>query len=173
MVRYIFYAVVVGVIIGIILSYQFRKEKFITKTVTEIKTDTIYVELRDTIRLTKTEIHQEYIRDTVLINFKPQIKAFTTSKPFLYGNTRIKGEVLGEVLKMDIYNDLKIPTVTNTITNTRTIIKNPNGLYFGKIVGSNLGIGISVDFIRNKTVFSYNNDYRNKIHYVGIKRKIL
>ena len=93
-----------------------------SETKTEIKevrtTDTVYVTVRDTIRLTKTEIKHQYLRDTILIDFKPQIKVFTASKRFLYGNATITGEVLGEVLKIDLYNDFKLPTVTNTIERT-------------------------------------------------------
>ena len=163
-----------GLIAGYLLYDYQQKDNFIVKTEVVTEFDTVFVQVVDTVHVTRTEIIHEQVRDTVLIEpFQPIISTFKTSKPFLYGNTYVSGEVLGEVLKMDIVNDFNIPTVTNTITKTNTIIKKPNGIYFGGNVGSNLGIGISVDFIKNKTLFSYNNDLINKIHYVGIKRKIL
>jgi hypothetical protein len=99
-------------------------------TVTETTSDTVYVQVIDTVHVTRTEIIHEQIRDTVLIEpIKPIISSFKASKPFLYGNTYVKGEVLGEVLKMDITNDFRLPTVTNTIETTNTIIKKPTGIY--------------------------------------------
>src|SRR5690606_33379083 len=98
--------------------------------VTETKTDTVYVTVRDTIRLTRKEIKHEVVRDTILIDpALPQIKAFTAYKSFTYGNTTVSGEVFGEVLKMDIATDFNLPTITNTITNTVTVTKKPQGLF--------------------------------------------
>ena len=122
----------IGLIIGLLIGYWFASKGELEPkivTVTKTETDTVFVTVRDTIRIKNTEIKHEFVRDTVIIDFKPQIKAFTASKPFLYGNTHLKGEVLGEILKMDIYTDFDIPTVTNTITNTTTIIKKPQGLF--------------------------------------------
>lgn len=150
-------SLVIGIIIGYIMFAKEIEPEIITKT--EFKTDTIYIEIRDTIKLTKTEIKQEYLRDTILIDFKPKIKAFKASKSFLHGNTRISGEVLGEVLKMDIYNDFKIPQVTNTITNTNTIVKKPQGLFLTAGVTKQLGFtpSIGVTFVRDKYLIGVSN----------------
>lgn len=131
------YAVLIllGLVVGYWLADYFQEDTVFVKTVTETKTDTVYVEVRDTIRLTRTEIKHEVLRDTVLIDFQPQIKRVTASKPFLHGNTYVYGEVLGEVLKMDITNTFNFPTITNTITTTNTVIKNPAGLFITAGVG--------------------------------------
>lgn len=115
--------VIIGIVIGVILYHIFfRPEiKIITETVT--KTDTVYIVHRDTVRLTRTQIKHEYLRDTVLINFEPKINRFKATFPIANGNAYVSGEVLGEVLKMDLNTDLKLPIVTNTITNTRTIME--------------------------------------------------
>jgi len=122
---------IIGLIIGLIAGYFiFSKElKPQIITVTETHTDTLYLEIRDTLRLTRTQIQHEKLRDTIYLPESLKISSFTASKPFLYGNTYVNGEVLGEVLKMDISNDFKIPTVTNTIETTNTIIKKPTGIY--------------------------------------------
>ena len=147
----------IGLISGYLLFDWQNKDSVIIKTVTKSRIDTVYIEIRDTIRLTKIEIQHEYIRDTVLIDFKPQIKAFRASKPFLYGNTYLSGEVLGEVLKMDIYNDFKLPTVTNTITNTTTIIKKPSGLFLTAGVQNNFSAPyIGAIFIKDKYLLGLN-----------------
>lgn len=146
-------------IIGIIAGYLiFSRGDSDTKVITEtkIETDTVYITIRDTIRLTQKEIHHRVIRDTVLIEpIRPEIKAFTASKPFLYGNTYVNGEVLGEVLKIDITNDFKLPQITNTITTKETIIKKPRGLYIGAGVTTTLSPLAKLDFVNGNWIYSY------------------
>jgi hypothetical protein len=144
--------------LGLILGYfLFSKDaETITKTITETKTDTIFITIRDTIRIKSTEIKHEVIRDTVLIDFKPQIKAFKASKPFLYGNISINGNVLGEVLKMDISHDFKLPQVTNTITTTNTVIKKPAGLFITAGIGVNNSPFVGAIFVKDRYLIGVN-----------------
>ena len=147
-IKYAFFGLV-GIVIGYFLSKQSEDVKII-ETI-ETKTDTVYVHVRDTVRITRTEIKHEQIRDTILIEpIEPKIKAFTASKPFLYGNVTVNGEVLGEVLKMDIYNNFKLPTVTNTITKTNTVIKKPSGLFLTAGVNQQLTPSIGAVFIKDR-----------------------
>lgn len=163
----------IGLLIGFIICDWFKSEpidRIITKT--KIESDTVYVEIRDTLFLTKTEIKQEVIRDTILIEpFKPQIRAFKASRPFLYGNTYVNGEVLGEVLKMDIVNDFTVPTVTNTVTNTTTVIKKPSGFYLMAGVTSSFAPSVGGLMIRDKYVFGYQYGL-NQSHSIQVGYKI-
>lgn len=150
----IFFALI-GLILGYILFSKSKPEQRVI-TETKIETDTVYITIRDTIRLTQKEIKHRVIRDTVLIEpIRPQIKAFTAFKPFLYGNIYVNGEVLGEVLKMDITNDFKLPQVTNTITTKETIIKKPRGLYIGAGVTTTLSPLAKLDFVNGNWIYSY------------------
>ena len=147
-IKYAFFGVV-GIVIGFFLSNKDNNVEIISTI--ETKTDTVYVHVRDTVRITRTEIKHEHIRDTILIEpIEPKIKAFTASKPFFYGNVTVNGEVLGEVLKMDIYTDFNLPTVTNTITKTNTVIKKPSGLFLTAGVQNNLTPSIGAVFIRDR-----------------------
>lgn len=147
-VKYAFFAII-GIVIGYFLSDKSGNVEVI-ETI-ETKTDTVYVTVRDTVTITKTEIEHRVLRDTILIEpIEPIIKAFTASKPFLYGNVSVNGEVLGEVLKMDIYTDFNLPTVTNTITKTNTVIKKPSGLFLTAGVQNNLTPSIGAVFIRDR-----------------------
>lgn len=165
-VKYLFF-VIVGFLIG---YFAFNRTPEIeTHTVTEIKTDTVFVTIRDTVRLTRKEIKQEFLRDTVLIEpIQPVISSFKASTPFLYGNTYVSGEVLGTVLKMDITNDFNIPTVTNTITTTNTVVKNPFGLYV--VLGYNpfsQSPSVGAVFVKNKILIGVSNSsfqFGYKIH---------
>lgn len=163
-------------ILGAFILYWFFWPEFETKTeiVETIKTDTVFVIIKDTVRITKTQIKHEVLRDTILIDFKPEIKLFTASFPFLYGNTYLTGEVLGEVLKMDVSNDFKIPTVTNTInrTETNTIIKKPRALYLGAGVNNQLTPNLTAHYLDNQFIFSYQYYPTLKAHGIGISKRL-
>jgi hypothetical protein len=141
-------------------------------TVTE--TDTLFVDKVSTVYIPKTSIKTEVIRDTILIDFKPQISLFETTFPFEYGSTKVSGEVLGEVLKMSATSDYQIPVVTNTITNTetRTIIEKPKGIYLGAGVNSLLKPSASVAYLDNKYLFQYQYQPVTKIHTLGVSKKL-
>jgi hypothetical protein len=164
-------------IAGIIVAYIFLPKpesetyyKF--KTVT--KTDTLIVELKDTVYVPKTKIKTEFLRDTVLVDFKPQISQFNASFPFEYGSTNVSGEVLGQVLKMTATSDFKMPVVTNTITNTetKTIVQKPKGIYLGASVNSLLQPGAKVSYLDNKYIFQYQFQPLEKLHTVSVSKKL-
>jgi hypothetical protein len=127
-----------------------------------------------TVYIPKTSIKTEVLRDTILVDFKPQISLFETSFPFEYGSTKVSGEVLGEVLKMTATNDYKIPVVTNTITNTetRTIIEKPKGIYLGAGVNSLLKPSASVAYLDNKYLFQYQYQPLEKLHTLSVSKKL-
>jgi hypothetical protein len=155
-----FISLFVGLIIGYLLfDWQNGKDiaKVITKT--EFKTDSVFVQVYDTVHVLRTEIKTEYLRDTIFAEpYEAKINAFKTSKPFLYGNTTVSGEVLGEVIKMNIVNDFKIPTITNTITNTTTIIKKPSGIFLTAGVNQQLTPSVGVILVKNKYLFGITNN---------------
>jgi hypothetical protein len=162
---------------GIILAFIFMpkpetEEVYRFTTVTE--TDTLFVDKVSTVYIPKTSIKTEVLRDTILIDFKPQISLFETSFPFEYGSTKVSGEVLGEVLKMTATSDYQIPVVTNTITNTetRTIIEKPKGIYLGAGVNSLLKPSASVAYLDNKYLFQYQYQPVTKIHTLGVSKKL-
>ena len=133
-----------GVILAFVI-YPKPEEETVYKFTTKTETDTVFVNVTDTVHLTRTKIKTETIRDTVLVDYKPSIKKFETSKSFEYGETTVSGEVLGDVLNLDIKNKFAIPVVTNTITNTetKTIIKKSKGLYLGANINSLIQPGAS------------------------------
>jgi hypothetical protein len=162
---------------GILVAYIFfpkTESETVYKFETVTKTDTLFVDKLETVYVPKTSIKTEVLRDTILIDFKPQISAFTASFPFEYGSTSVSGEVLGEVLKMTATNDYKIPVVTNTITNTetRTIIEKPKGIYLGAGVNSLLNPSASVSYLDNKYLFTYQFQPMERVHQIGVAKKL-
>ena len=166
-------AFIAGAVLAFILMPKPETEE-VYKFTTVTKTDTLFVDKVSTVYVPKTSIKTEVLRDTILIDFKPQISLFETSFPFEHGSTKVSGEVLGEVLKMTATNDYKIPVVTNTITNTetRTIIQKPKGIYLGAGVNSLLKPSASVAYLDNKYLFQYQYQPLQKIHTLGVSKKL-
>ena len=168
---------IVSFLAGVMLAFIFYPKpeveevyKFTTKT----ETDTIFIKEIDTIKVSKKEIKTEFLRDTILLDFKPQISLFETTFPFEHGSTKVSGEVLGEVLKMTAINDYTIPVVTNTITNTetKTIIQKPNGIYLGAGISSLLQPSAKVAYLDNKYLFEYSFQPLTRVHSIGVSKKI-
>jgi hypothetical protein len=167
----------IAFLIGVVLTfviYPRPEQETVYKYETVTKTDTLLVEIKDTVYIPKTKIKTQVVRDTVLINYKPKISAFTTSFPFDNGSTSVSGEVLGEVLKMTAINDYKLPVVTNTITETKTetIVVKPKGLYLGAGVNSLLKPSASVTYLDNKYLFSYQFEPLQRVHQIGVAKKL-
>jgi hypothetical protein len=168
---------IVSFLIGVVLTfvvYPRHEQETVYKFETVTKTDTLFVDKVSTVYIPKTKIKTEVLRDTILIDFKPQISQFKTTLPFEYGNTYLSGEVLGEVLKMTATNDYNIPVVTNTITETKTetIVVKPKGIYLGAGVNSLLKPSASVSYLDNKYLFQYHYQPMEKIHQIGVSKKL-
>jgi hypothetical protein len=163
----------IGAILTIII-YPKPEAEEIYKFTTVTETDTSFVEVKDTVYIPKKEIKTEILRDTILVGHTPTINAFSSTTPFEYGNTYVNGEVLGEVLKMSVTNDFKIPVVTNTVTNTetRTIIQKPKGIYLGVGVNSLLDPGVKASYLDNKYILEYQYQPVTKIHTLGVSKKL-
>jgi hypothetical protein len=164
---------IAGAVLAFILMPKPETEE-VYKFTTVTKTDTLFVDKVSTVYVPKTSIKTEVLRDTILIDFKPQISLFETSFPFEHGSTKVSGEVLGEVLKMTATSNYQIPVVTNTITNTetRTIIEKPKGIYLGAGVNSLLKPSASVAYLDNKYLFQYQYQPLQKIHTLGVSKKL-
>jgi hypothetical protein len=168
---------IVSFLIGVLLAfvvYPRPEQETIYKFESVTKTDTLIVEVKDTVYVPKKWIKSQIIRDTILVDYKPQISLFKTSIHSEYGSTNVSGEVLGEVLKMTATNDFKIPVVTNTITNTetKTILQKPKGIYLGASVNSLLQPGAKVSYLDNKYLFSYQFQPLEKLHTVSVSKKL-
>jgi hypothetical protein len=162
---------------GILVAYIFfpkTESETVYKFETVTNTDTLMVEVKDTVYVPKKWIKSQIIRDTIVVDYKPQISLFKTSIPSEYGSTNVSGEVLGEVLKMTATNDFKIPVVTNTITETKTetIIKKSKGIYLGASVNSLLEPSAKVSYLDNKYIFEYQYQPFTRSHQIGVSKKL-
>lgn len=168
---------VVAFLIGVVLTfivYPKPEAETIYKFTTKTETDTAYVEVLDTVYVPKNRIKTQVIRDTVLVDNKPKISHFETTFPFDYGSTKVSGEVLGEVLKMTATSDYNIPVVTNTITvdKVSTVVVKPKGVYLGAGINSLLQPSASASYVDNKYIFQYQYQPLQKVHQIGVSKKL-
>jgi hypothetical protein len=166
-------AFIAGVILAFVV-YPIPEVETVYKFETKVKSDTIYTRVVDTVYVPKMSIKSHFLRDTILVDYKPKISLFKTSIPSEYGSTYVSGEVLGEVLKMTAINDFNIPVVTNTITNTetKTIVQKAKGIYLGAGVNSLLDPLAKVSYLDNKYLFTYQYQPVTKIHTLGVSKKL-
>jgi len=165
---------IIGIIIGLFLYDWFLVPQVQTKVEirTETKTDTVYFSHVDTVYITK--IRHEFIRDTIIEDYKPKIQAFSSDFPTLYGNASVSGSVLGEVLNIRLKNNFRIPTVTNTITTektvTNTIIR--NGLYIGGSINQDINLIPSLWYQKGDWIYQYQYNVNLNSHAVGVGRRL-
>jgi hypothetical protein len=167
----------IAFIAGILVAYIFfpkTDQETVYKFESVTKTDTLMMVVKDTVYVPKKWIKTQVLRDTIIVDYKPQISLFKTIIPSEYGSTNVSGEVLGEVLKMTATNDFKIPVVTNTITETKTetIIKKSKGIYLGASVNSFLEPSAKVSYLDNKYIFEYQYQPFTRSHQIGVSKKL-
>jgi len=70
--------------------------------------------------------------------------------------------------------DYTVPVVTNTITNTetKTIVQKPKGLYLGAGINSLLQPSGKVTYLDNKYSFEYQYQPLQRVHQIGVSKKI-
>ena len=169
------FTIIAYVLIGFLLGLNIASRKEVIVTDTVFKTDTCYVHSIDVVQLERLQIQHRVIRDTIVQSGEvPKIQAYSTRFPIKYGTIGVSGEVYGEILKMNIDSDIKVPLVTNTITNTvvkkESVVKNPGGLFVTAGVHSDLKPTVGAVFVKNKFVGGYN--YTFDQHHIYIGRKL-
>jgi len=150
----------IGLIIGFLLNDCQRKttEKIVIETVTT--TDTVFVEVKDTITVTK--LKHIYHKDTVLqINdqlITAPLQSFSETFEVLYGSVSVEGEVAGKVTRLGVITDFNLPTVTNNITTTKTVTKKPSGLFVTVGVDKQLTPFVGGTFIKDRYLVNLNTN---------------
>jgi hypothetical protein len=167
-------AAIIGIIIGLLLYDFFLVPEVITKVniVETIKSDTVYVTQRDTIKI--RDVKYIYERDTIIENYQPKIRGFREFYPTMFGDIWINGEVLGQLRYVDISHNLEIPVVTNTITKEKTVTNTvlSKGIYIGTGINSLMQYNVSASYVDNKYLFQYQYQPQLRVHQIGLAKKL-
>ena len=150
------YRLIIAFIVGFAVAFLFFKPETVEKVVEtiEIKTDTVYREVRDTIRVPYDRIKTVYLRDTVILNRSYPLNRFSGLEPVLYGDIGYLGLVAGHLLKIDLTTNFRIPEITNTINRetTRTVIQKAKGLYGTGGINSEFNFGVGATYLNDKSL---------------------
>jgi hypothetical protein len=158
-----------GLFAGAILADMFLFPEIETKNKEKITqtTTTEYKDLKETVDLSNWEnlvdslkselkrkpkvIVHEVLRDTIIEGYNPKIQAFRAVFPTSIGNAYLSGEVLGEVLKTRLSTDYKIPVITNTITNEKTITNTviQKGIFVGGGFSNQMDWHVGASYLGN------------------------
>jgi hypothetical protein len=164
----------IGLIIGFLLNDCQRKttEKIVIETVTT--TDTVFVEVKDTITVTKLK-HIYHKDTTFLVNnqlITAPLQSFSETFNVLYGSVSVEGEVAGKVTRLGVITDFNFPTVTNNITTTKTITKKPTGLYITvglSEVDKQLSPLVGGVFVRDRYLINYSLGLNGSLAQIGYR----
>lgn len=173
-------AFLLGALLGMYAYDRILAPEASTKTITEVKTEYVPVEI-PVVQKEYIEVPVPkpiYLRDTIIKEVTYPINKYRGAERLYNGNLHYEIDVAGELLSYKFRPDFKINTLVpvNTITHTTTNTYYKTGWYVGG--GAEVGlIGIepfvSVSVITKK---GWQLDYGYKpttsSHLVGVKRRI-
>jgi hypothetical protein len=169
-----------GIIIGFYLSEKFRTPcPYIEKRI-----DTIYVEKptkkKETIKPTpiKTIKDKTYLTeaasDSTVINPCDFINVYSDTLEDSTGTIIVNDSVRGEILKKEIFYTPKIAYIKETREVEKKVPQ--KGLFIGFEAGGGSGsyrFAPEIEYVnKNGFAYSYNFDLFNRVHCVGIKKRI-
>ena len=163
-------------LIGAVILYSFFWPSITEKieVVESVKTDTVYIEHRDSIFIPVERLVYEHVRDTVIMERNYPINRYKGLEATLFGDIGYNALVAGKMLNLTLTPNFSVPKVTNTInrTETRTFIKRPKGLYGVGGVGSDFNYSVGAIYLNDKSLFGYNYQPQTGIHSISAGFKL-
>jgi len=167
---------IVGVGLGLLIYRTFFFPEFTERVeyIETIKVDTVYKQVRDTIRITQERVRIEYIRDTIIEKQGFPITRFSGLESTLYGDIGYTGLVAGHFLKLGLTTNFRIPQINQTIERERTVSRTvkPRGLYVGGSVSDQVQWSGGASYVDNLWLFDYRYDVGVGSNSLGVKRKV-
>lgn len=168
--------ITISFIVGFAIAFLFFKPETIEKEVTveTIKTDTVYIEVRDTIIVPYERIRTVSLRDTVILNRPYPLNRFSGLEPVLYGDVGYSGLVAGHLLNIDLTTNFRIPEITNTIhrETTKTVIQKAKGLYGTGGINSKFNFSVGATYLNDKSLIGYEYQPQINVHSVKVGFKL-
>jgi hypothetical protein len=166
----------IGLILGLLIYRTFFYPDFTERVevVERVTVDTVYKEVRDTIRIDRTRVRIEYVTDTIIQDLRFPINRFSGLESTLYGDIKYTGLVAGHFLNLDLTTNFRIPQINQTIERERTIIRTirSRGLYVGGAVSDQVQWSVGASYLDNLWMFDYRYDVGIGSHSLGVKRKV-
>lgn len=179
--------------VGFALAFLFFKPKIVENIVvkTETRIDTVYtkhveripfpdltyIALEDSIEHYRS-LYEEELGNIKIVKenepFSAPLRTYSGFEPTLYGNIGYNSVVAGKMLDMAIIHDLRLPTITNTVTTEKVVTKTRDlrGLYAGASASLDLDYKIGASYVDRDWQFNYDYQPKVNMHWVGVKRRL-
>lgn len=189
--KYIPYILCIG--IGAALYAFFMQPKIVESIVikTETRTDTVYTKhveripfpdlaylsLEDSIEHYRN-LYEEELANIKIVKenepFSAPLRTYSGFEPTLYGNIGYNAVVAGKMIDMTITNDLRLPTITNTVTTEKVVTQTRDlrGLYAGASASLDLDYKLGASYVDRDWQFNYDYQPKAGMHWVGVKRRV-
>lgn len=179
--------------VGFALAFLFFKPKIVENIVvkTETRIDTVYtrhveripfpdltyIALEDSIEHYRS-LYEEELGNIKIVKenepFSAPLRTYSGFEPTLYGNIGYNAVVAGKMLDMAITHDLRMPTITNTVTTEKTVTKTRDlrGLYAGASTSLDLDYKLGASYVDRDWQVNAEYQPRQDIWWVGVKRRL-
>jgi hypothetical protein len=151
----------VGVVVGMLAFDQVKSDEVQTKIEyqTKVEYKTIEVPVKTTEYITVKVPTPTYVKDTVYLDKTLPVNNYTGIERTVFGNLHYDitttGYLTSTKFKPDFLVSVPVPTITNNIRQTDTIIKKPTGLFL--TVGyQNNNINVGGVFVKDKVLIGLN-----------------
>lgn len=96
------------------------------------------------------------------------LRTYRGAERFAYGTINWQATTGGTLRALDFKPVFEIPitTFTNTVTNTRTIIEKPRGVYLAAGASTFAGPKFGASYLRDKYIFGYRYEPNTQSHYI-------
>lgn len=164
---------------GALLLRLFFWPEIETRHHTELKTELIveHITIFDTISITAEPLKQKITE--VKSPEEPSekfdsLRTYRGSQRFAYGTINWQATTGGTLRALELKPifELPITTVNNTVTNTRTVIEKPRGVYFAAGASTFAGPKFGATYLRDKYIFGYRYEPQTQSHYIEAGFKI-
>ncbi len=186
-------SVAVGIFLGLVIYEKFLLPEIEESTVvTEKETiDTTFNDVAGTIQFDSLRyqslsdsidyyrsLYEEELGNIKIVKenepFSAPLRTYSGFEPTLYGNIGYNAVVAGKMLDMTITNDLRLPTITNTVTTEKVVTQTRDlrGLYAGASASLDLDYKLGASYVDRDWQFNYDYQPKVKMHWVGVKRRV-
>lgn len=162
--------------IGFALAFLFFQPEVIRKVVinTKTKIDTVYHSEIDTVFIPYETLVETI--DTVYYSkpFKADISRYSGKEVLDYGSIDWMAETTGKLTNLRIVPNLQLPTIVKEIETVKTVttVKDLRGLYAGAGINQNIGYKVGASYVDKDWQFNYDYQPKDKIHWVGVKKRL-
>lgn len=114
--------------------------------------------------------------DTVYYSkpFKTTVSRYKGSEVLDYGTIDWMAETTGKLVNFSVTPKLQLPTIIKEIETVKTVttVRDLRGIYAGAGINQEFGYKVGASYVDKDWQFNYDYQPKDKIHWVGVKRRL-